>query len=110
MSELQKEDSIPWAGVSIPAGFPSFAEDFISESLDVNELLVPRPNSTFFLRYSGPPRLSDGVMAGDILIVDRSVKPTESSLKVCSFEGQLMLTRKMENEIWGVVTGMARKF
>ena len=105
---MHEKAKIPQSG-SIAAGFPSFADDYASESLDINELLVPHPNSSFFMRYTGSHVVSEGIMTGDILIVDRSVTPTQGVLVVSIDNGSMQLTRKPAREIWGVVTGMARK-
>lgn len=43
----------PLAESGIPAGFPSPAEDHITESLDLNQLLVNHPAATFYGRVWG---------------------------------------------------------
>ena len=62
---------------SIPAGFPSPAEDHMDPALNVGNLLVKNPNSTFYFRSKlDRPLLK--IDAGDILIVDRSLTPKDA--------------------------------
>src|SRR5690554_4495176 len=37
----------------VAAGFPSPAQDYVEQALDLNQLLVKRPASTFFVRAEG---------------------------------------------------------
>jgi hypothetical protein len=37
----------------VPAGFPSAANDYVERRLDLNEHLIPRESSTFFVRVAG---------------------------------------------------------
>ena len=38
---------------SVPAGFPSPADDYIENNLDLNEHLIAHPSSTYFVRAAG---------------------------------------------------------
>jgi DNA polymerase V len=118
----------PLFSSTISAGFPSPADEFIEVKLDLNELLVKHPVATFFMRVSGNSRQDCGIQDGDILIVDRSLTPTNGKIVIAIIDGQLTVKRlkktknkiyfmpenenfsvpeiKPENEIyiWGVVT------
>ena len=74
-------------------GFASAGEDFRHRRLDLNELLVRRPASTFFLRAAEETDLCGGVRAGDILVVDRALEPDlqAGSLVVVSIRGEMLL-------------------
>ncbi|SFB89710.1 DNA polymerase V [Marinospirillum celere] len=37
----------------VSTGFPSPAQDYVEQALDLNEILVKRPASTFFVRAEG---------------------------------------------------------
>jgi hypothetical protein len=60
---------------SIAAGFPSPAQGYEDEPLDLNDLLIRHPAATFFFRARGDRYRADGILDGSILVVDRSVKP-----------------------------------
>src|SRR5574343_1525145 len=64
---------LPVIGARVRLGFPSPADDFQDDALDLNELLIRNPAATFFYRAMGDSMTGAGVCSGDILIVDRSV-------------------------------------
>lgn len=78
---------------SISAGFPSPADDYIEDRLDLNELLVNNKVATFFLRVRGDSMINAGIHHGDIIVVDRSVQPTHSSIVVAVVDGELTVKR-----------------
>ncbi|MFZ9950800.1 MAG: LexA family transcriptional regulator, partial [Vulcanococcus sp.] len=41
---------LPLAVSTVAAGFPSPADDYIDSGIDLNEVLIRHPSSTFFLR------------------------------------------------------------
>ncbi|MFP4168501.1 MAG: LexA family protein [Desulfonatronovibrionaceae bacterium] len=118
----------------VQAGFPSPADDHIDRQLDLNEYLVENPAATFFVRACGDSMRDAGIHDGAILVVDRAREPGGRSIVVAVVNGELTVKRvrregeKMfllpENpdypaleitpetdfEIWGVVTGVIRKF
>lgn len=84
---------IPLYCASVSAGFPSPAEDYLEAKLDLNELLIKRPAATFFVRVSGDSMQNAGIYDGDILIVDRSLKPTDGKIVIAAVDGQLTVKR-----------------
>lgn len=60
---------------SVEAGFPSPADDYIEETLNLEEHLVRNPEATFFLRVRGQSMVDAGIFEDAILIVDRSLRP-----------------------------------
>lgn len=83
-------------------GFSSPAETYVKGRLDTNELLVPNPIHTFFMKASGN---MDGVRDGDILVIDRSLEPKLGDKVVLFKSGRLELKGYSgESEIWGVLT------
>ena len=119
---------IPLFEGKVSAGFPSSAENYIDKSLDLNEILVPHPAATFFIRVKGNSMINAGIHSGDILIVDRSRAVAhnkiviarinnELTVKRIKLEGQTLylmpdndeyspieITDVMDFEVWGVVT------
>ena len=86
---------LPLFGHKIPAGFPSPADDYVEERLDLNQLLVHNKSATFFLRVKGDSMINAGIHDGDIIVVDRSVEPTERSVVVAVIDGELTIKRLM---------------
>lgn len=63
---------LPLVGGRVQAGFPSPADDFIEETLDLNEHLICNPPATFFMRAQGQSMVGAGIHDGALLVVDRS--------------------------------------
>lgn len=60
---------------SVVAGFPSPTEQYQEPPLDLNELLVKRPADTYFVRVDGDSMIGAGISDGDLLVVERSLRP-----------------------------------
>ncbi|MBQ6138012.1 MAG: translesion error-prone DNA polymerase V autoproteolytic subunit [Kiritimatiellae bacterium] len=72
---------------SVVAGFPSPAEQYQEPPLDLNELLVRRPAATFFVRVQGDSMTGEGIRDGDLLVVDRSLRPADGDVVIASVDG-----------------------
>ncbi len=94
--------------------FASAADDFAERSLDLHQLLVPRPAATFFLRVSGDTWNDHGIFDGDILVVDRSCAVTRNCFMVVVVDGELKIqqavSRDVDGEVWGVITATIHQF
>lgn len=88
-----KEGFYPLFGTRISAGFPSPADDYIENSLDLNEHLIKHPAATFFVRVTGDSMIGAGINSGDILIVDRSVTAANNSIIVAVLNGEFTVKR-----------------
>ena len=80
-------------GARVPAGFPSPAEDFIEDHLDLNEHLIHHPAATFFVRASGQSMVNAGIFDGDLLIVDRALSPQDGDIVIAVLFGELTVKR-----------------
>mgnify|MGYP001362685744 FL=1 len=113
---------------SARAGFPSPANDYLEGEIDLNRYLIENPLATFIVKSQGNCMLQAGIHSGDLLIVDRSIKPKNNSIVIASINGDLTVKRiemlgkkflltsndkkyrniKINNEsdifIWGIVT------
>lgn len=85
---------------------PDSHEDGYEPPLDLQRELVPRPASTFFLVSDTQ---QDGVAPGDVLVVDRSLRPARGYLVIAEQEGDLRLRRYPVSIVWGVVTYVIHK-
>jgi len=83
-------------------GFPNPAANHIETPLSLDELLIRRPTATFFLRMEGDALVGDGIHPGDILIVDRALRPAVGDVAILVVAGAL-LARHYEPTPYGVL-------
>lgn len=125
---------IPLFSSKVAAGMPSFANDDLDDSIDLNDYLVEKPGSTFMLKVQGMSMRDAGILPDDVLIVDRSKKAAHNKIVIASLDGELTVKRlfkraetlkllpenpdypeiviRQESDlvIWGVVVGSFRRF
>jgi DNA polymerase V len=130
----EKTNEFPLFSSRPQAGFPAPGDDQIEKVLDINDLVVKHPASTFFVRVEGDSMEGAGIFSHDVLVVDRSLTPRDSSIVVAAVYGEMVVKRLKavgnthmlvsENEhykpisvtgnddcfIWGVVVGSVRQF
>lgn len=124
---------IPLGMVKVSAGFPSPAADYEDKRLDINEYLVQNPVSTFFFPVEGDSMQGAEIFAGDILVVDKSVRPQHGHIVIAFVDGERLVKRLykragrvalvaenpayprldiqegMDLEVWGVVVGKFKR-
>ncbi|WP_198263693.1 LexA family protein [sulfur-oxidizing endosymbiont of Gigantopelta aegis] len=81
--------SIPLFLHSVPAGFPSPADDYMERSLDLNIYLIKHPAATYMARARGDSMEGSGIYDGDLLIVDRSLEAQQGQIIIAAIDGQL---------------------
>ena len=77
----------------IHAGFPSPAEDFAEPTLDLNHYVIKNPASTFYARIKGDSMVGANIQDGDVVVIDKSLEPTDGSIAVCFIDGEFTLKR-----------------
>jgi DNA polymerase V len=88
-----KRLEIPLVSPLVEAGFPSPADDYIDQSLDLNEYLIRHPAATFMVRVNGDSMAGGSINSGDILIVDRSLEPRSGNVVIAVLDGELTVKR-----------------
>ena len=111
----------------VAAGFPSPADDFMDNRLDLNTYIVKNPASTYYVKVTGDSMVGAGIFSGDILVVDRSIRPTNNRIVVAMIDGDFTVKRlrlhgdkvflisensqyapievtEMDLVVWGIVT------
>jgi DNA polymerase V len=125
---------VPLAGSSVPAGFPSPADDHLDRALDFNELLIENPAATFAVRIDGESMTGIGMFPGDIAVINRAKAPVNGSVVLALVGGDFTVKRYrvrdgvvtlhpenprypdieirdgMEFEVWGVVCFSIRSY
>lgn len=84
---------IPMYTSRVAAGFPSPADEHVSEKLDLNRFLIRHPSSTFLVRASGDSMINAGIHSGDVLVVDRSLEISDGKIVIAAVDGELTVKR-----------------
>lgn len=132
-ADLASCTELPFADEGVRAGFPSPAQEYMENAIDLNRDLVAHPESTFYARVKGESMRDAGVGDGDILVVDRALDLQEGDMAVCVLNGEFTVkyVKYRENgivlvpanpefepiaicegdrfQIWGIVTYVIRK-
>lgn len=91
-------------------GFPSPAQGYEKDPLDYNSLLIKNPAATFTMRISGDSLSEWGILSGDFLVVDSSVRAKRNRLVVSEIDGEFRCVpfdEKTRN-VFGTVTAVVR--
>lgn len=123
---------VPMVGQVVHAGFPSPADDFIEEMIDLNAVLIQNPTAAFLWRVVGDCMIDAKVFPGDVVVVDWSASPKHRSIVLAIIDSEPTVKRInrrggvliLHNEnaklptftvsdgaevsIWGVVTATIR--
>lgn len=115
-------------------GFPSPARDHLENKLSLDELIIRRPAATYFVRVKGDSMTEAGIHSGDLVVIDRSLKPQQGSLVVVLLDGKhklkrvvkkkgstwflsdnhpnkaIQITEDLDYSIWGVVSFTIHQF
>lgn len=123
---------LPMLRMRVACGFPSPAEDFLGEDLDLSNLCIRNPPATFFAQAEGDSMKGFGIEHGDMLVVDRSIEAKDRDIVLVLWEGgltvkqlcsrhgtielrsgngtaPLALGEGCELQIWGVITWSFKK-
>jgi DNA polymerase V len=84
---------LPLYSSKVAAGFPSPAEDYLAETINLNEHLIKHPAATFLVRATGDSMVNAGINENDILIVDRSITAQHGKIVIAAIDGQLTVKR-----------------
>lgn len=113
-------------------GFPSPAQDYVEQGIDLNDYCIRHPAATYLVQASGDSMLNVGIYPGDLLVVDRSIEAAHRHIVIACVNGEMTCKRLELNpvvrliaenpsyppivpgegvilEIFGVVTNIVRK-
>ena len=90
---ITKRFRIPLLNDSVSAGFPSPADDYTEENIDLNEYLISNPFSTFFLRVKGDSMINAGIKDKDLIIVDKSLIAKPGNIVIAMIDGEFTIKR-----------------
>ena len=84
---------IPFSSQSVPAGFPSPADDFLEFDLSLDKKLIKHPSATFFVRVSGNSMVNAKIFDGSILLVDRAEEIKNGDIVLVVIDGDFTVKR-----------------
>lgn len=92
------QSNVPTANAT---GFGSAADDYMDRGIDLNEQLIRNKPATFFMRVQGNSMMNACIHDGDIVIVDRSIKPKSGQIIIAVIDGEMLIRRleKIMNKI-----------
>ena len=129
--EKNSEIQIEFVG-SIKAGFPSPANDFLKDKIDLNKYVSVHPDATYYAKVNGLS-MEGEFSDGDLLVIDKSLDPTDGKIAVCYIDGDftvkrikidgnkclliptnsdfptIEVTESNQFQIWGVVSYVVKK-
>lgn len=74
-------------------GFGAAADDYMERGVDLNEQLIRNKPATYFMRVSGNSMINASIHDGDIVIVDRSIKPVSGKIVIAVVDGEMLIRR-----------------
>lgn len=119
--------AIPFIDLTVPAGFPSPAADYVERRINLNMELIKHPESTYFIRCAGDSMINAFIPPKCFLVVDRSIDAGNGDIVVAVINGEwtvkrleknayrckllpenskypeIVVTPEMNLQIWGVV-------
>lgn len=84
---------LPLYTTHVPAGCPFPPDDSVDEYVQLNELLIRDPDSTWLVTVKGDSMIKAGIFEGDILVVDSSLEARHGQIIVASLDGEVTVKR-----------------
>lgn len=92
-AELREIMTIPLFSDVVQCGFPSPAADYVEQRIDLNELLIAHPSSTYFVKAAGDSMIEGGIHNGDLLVVDSSRTAVHGDIVIAAVDGDFTVKR-----------------
>ncbi len=92
-ADISSELNLPFIITGISAGFPSPAEDYLEETIDLNKEIVRNPTSTFYAKVKGISMIDAGIYPEDVLVIDKSLNVKDNDIVVSHIDGEFVLKR-----------------
>ena len=90
------------SNISVRAGFPSPALDYMEERIDLNKELIRHPLATFMAKCDSDSMINAFIPPGAKLIVDKSLTAQNGDIVVAVLNGEFTLKflKKNINKCW----------
>jgi DNA polymerase V len=87
---------LPISQCYVAAGFPSPADDYLEDKINLQQVLINNPTATYLVRVRGESMRDARLHDGDILVVDRSLKPSDGHIIIGVIDGEFTVKRLLK--------------
>ncbi len=77
---------IPILGL-VEAGFPTVAEESISDTMSIDEYLIEKKEASYILEVKGDSMIDAGICEGDLVIAERTDHAREGDIVIAEMDG-----------------------
>ena len=99
MDTLKMEQlAIPYLDISVPAGFPSPAADYMEERINLNNFLIKNALSTFIVKCTGLSMINAFIPPVCHLVVDKSLTAQNGDIVLAYVNGGFTVKYLQINE------------
>lgn len=86
----------------VQAGSPSPADDYVEERINLNQFIFRNPGATTIYRVRDDALKCFDVFEGDLLVIDRSLRPEGGKLALVEIDGEEMvgLVVKLQDKLF----------
>lgn len=100
--EVLESMVLPLFASYISAGFPSPADDYLEDKIDLGKYLIQNPTSTYMMRVKGNSMEDANIHEGDLLVIDKDLTPSDGQPVVCFLDGEFTVKtfRKINNKLY----------
>lgn len=108
--DAEKKALVPFINSKVNAGFPSPAMDYLEQKIDLNEILIKHPSSTFIIKVNGDSMIDEGICDKSFLVVDKSLDYKKNNIAIININGDLTVKKieKQKNKFY--IIGANKKF
>ena len=92
-ADLRGIVALPLYGSLVQCGLPSPAADYVDQRIDLNEMLIQHPSSTYFVKAAGDSMIEAGISDGDLLVVDSSRIAEHGDIVITAVGGEFTVKR-----------------
>src|SRR3982074_3118869 len=101
---------LPYFPVKVKAGFPSPALDYLEERIDLNQVFIQHPLSTFIVECTGDSMINAFIPPKAKLIVDRSLTPKNGDIVLAVVNGEFTVKFLKKSDYKCVLVPANRKY
>ncbi len=92
---------VPILGL-VEAGFPSAVDEELTDTISIDEYLIPHKEATYILEVKGDSMIDAGIQEGDLVVVERKGSPKEGDIVIAEVDGgwTMKYFRKNGNQVY----------
>lgn len=86
----------------VEAGFPSAAEEELTDTMSLDEYLIENKQASYLLEVKGDSMIEAGIVEGDLVIVERGKEPKPGQIVIAEVDGgwTMKYYRKQGAKVW----------